>query len=229
MSLDANQDVSEIRLRIDVMSDARCDQRLQNCQVLPCCVVADEHEIFPSQRHGAQRAFGDIIVRAQFRVIQINKQGGPGGKCISDGLSHRAFWRMTVPLIEQPRMQRLEQRTCFAVSQLAVGLGSQNPGALRFVLIGAILRRDLGRAHPNGGLRVSPNLRLQGPDGEEPDIYLMGSRTRGSNFATASIQSVARASDIVAKQIKRNVTTLSVYKSETTSSNQSEQDKIGEM
>ena len=41
---------------------------------------------------------------------------------------------MTAPLNEEPRMQRLKQRTCLAVSQFAVGLGSQNSGALRFVL-----------------------------------------------------------------------------------------------
>ncbi len=134
MSLNANQHVSEKRLRIDVMSATTCEQRSQNCQVFPCCVVADEHKIFSYRRHGAQRAFGEITIWAQFRVSEVNKPVGPDGKCISDGPSHRAFRRTTAPLIEQPRMQRLEQRTCFALLQVAVDLGSQNPGALRFVL-----------------------------------------------------------------------------------------------
>ncbi len=68
-------------------------------------------------------------------------------------------------------------------------------------LIKAILRRDLGCAHPSGGLRVNSKLKLQRSQGEESDVYLMGSRTRGSTFATASIQSIARASETVAEQL----------------------------
>ena len=74
----------------------------------------------------------------------------------------------------------------------------------RSQLINALLRRGLGRAHPNGGLCVKQNLRLLRSDGEYHDVFLMGSRTRGSTFATASIRSIAHAGATVAKEITKD-------------------------
>lgn len=68
-------------------------------------------------------------------------------------------------------------------------------------LIHALLQRDLGRAHPSGGLCVKPNLQLLSCSGEEYEIFLMGSRTRGSTFATASIRSIAHAAASIAEEL----------------------------
>jgi hypothetical protein len=60
--VDAEQDITQIRERVDVVQVARRDQRVEASEIVAARGVADEQKIFPPESNDPQRALRGIVV-----------------------------------------------------------------------------------------------------------------------------------------------------------------------
>ena len=63
--VNADEDVGEIDLGIDVVSLAGSDERIEDHETPACLVVAEEERILPRQSDDSQRRFGGVVVNRE--------------------------------------------------------------------------------------------------------------------------------------------------------------------
>lgn len=89
MGLDTDQDVHEIVVRIDVVQLAGGHEALEDGEILPGFVVADEEKIVAPEREDPERSFAHVVVERDLWIIEEDGQRLPLIERVADGLAHR--------------------------------------------------------------------------------------------------------------------------------------------
>ena len=89
--LDAEQDVGEIDLRVDVVPLARGDERVENREAPPSAVVAEEERIFSQERDDPQRRLRCVVVDRDERVMEERDEARSLVFHVAERFAHRAL------------------------------------------------------------------------------------------------------------------------------------------
>ncbi len=110
MRADANGDVLDIFVGVDAVQEAGVANGLQRREIVPALVVADEQEVLAADGHGAQGAFGDVVVQGNERILKERGERFPLSVEIAQGLAERALRRRDRPSFVDPLRQRFNGR-----------------------------------------------------------------------------------------------------------------------
>ena len=90
---------------------------------LPTSVATDEQEIFSRNCNSAQQPLRQIVVDREPAVLDMAHQSIPAIERILQRLAERRLTRQPAPLLQYPRVQRLQQRLALRLARRAALLG----------------------------------------------------------------------------------------------------------
>ena len=90
---DFADDVGDVGLRLEVVHLCRLDDRVDHGGALAAGPRAGEQPILPTDRDGADRPFGDVVVDLETAVVEEASERLPALGAIADGLGRRRFGR----------------------------------------------------------------------------------------------------------------------------------------
>src|SRR5215217_241075 len=111
MRLHAQQHVSQVLLRVDVVDLAGGHQRVEASQVLSGGLVADKEKGFAAQGRLSQGALAAVVVQRQALVGDEAAQRVPLLQRVGNGPSLRPLRRMPRSLVLEPDAQAREEHT----------------------------------------------------------------------------------------------------------------------
>ncbi len=93
VSADAEQHISQVFDRVDVVGFAGGDQRIETGDVFSGVFVPDEEEVFATEGDDTEICFGAIVVGWHARAIEKDRELGPLPECVADGDAELALRR----------------------------------------------------------------------------------------------------------------------------------------
>ncbi len=139
VGLHAEQDVRQVRDRIDAMLLAGCHQSVEHTQINASLFVGHKKKIRPSQSDPSQCGLCLVVVWRQRRIPQKTTELSEVSGDVTQRLGQRGAGVEVTMLGACPPQQPREERTRARLSQFEMLLGSQNVGRLRFVFDGVEL------------------------------------------------------------------------------------------
>ena len=107
---DAEEQVSEIVLRVEAVELGALDQRIERSGAAAAGIGAGKQIILAANGDTAQGALGGIVVERQPAVIETTDQRGPARPHIAEGLGKFGFARKLAHRIVGPGVQRFGNR-----------------------------------------------------------------------------------------------------------------------
>ncbi len=155
MPLNAQQDVREVYLGIDLVCLAGGRQRVETGQVLPRGLVDDEEKVLLPQG-GLSLRLRAVVVQGQALILDEAREGRPLLEGVGIGLAQRTLGWEPRRLFFKPDVQSREDGGAVQLAQLAVGDGAHHVRVARLGLHSVELEDEvLGMARfGRGGQRV---------------------------------------------------------------------------
>ena len=111
MILQTREDVSEPRLRIDIVELGSLDQREDCSGAVTALVGAGEGPVMAAHDEGPDLPLGCVVGHAQPTVVEEARECHPSGEAVGDGLGDLALPGELGALFAQPSLQRDDERT----------------------------------------------------------------------------------------------------------------------
>ena len=106
---DARQHLAQIGFRIKAIELGRSDQAVNRCRTFAASIRSRKKVILPAQSHGAQGAFGGVVIYLQATVVAVTHQGIPERERILHRRRGIGLPRQLGQRCFQPGVQRLQQ------------------------------------------------------------------------------------------------------------------------
>jgi len=168
MLVDADQDVGEVDLGIDVVPLTRRHERIEHHESAPGGVVAEEERILSRQCDDSQRGLTGVVVNGHVRIVEECGQALPLVAHVTESIAHRTFRFEERGGLVSPRAKPFEHRSTLLFPKGEMLLGADDSFPLHFTLDEEQLEDDI---------ETTPRLGRTGERIEEvpPRVRLMPS------------------------------------------------------
>src|SRR5580658_10233162 len=130
----AEQDIGEVELGIDVVSHARRDERGQGHEAPACFVVAERERILPHEGDDSWRRLGGVVVYGDERVLEKRDEARPLVAHVTKRLAHCTAWFEERRHLLAPLLEAFDDRRAAPFSQREMLGSADDVPALRLSL-----------------------------------------------------------------------------------------------
>ena len=92
MSLNTNEQIANVLVRVHIVKSTRRDYRMEHREVLCVLGAPSEERSLSAESYDPQRALGGVVIESELRVKKKTFEAFALIGCIRESLRHLALW-----------------------------------------------------------------------------------------------------------------------------------------
>src|SRR5690348_2460187 len=111
MGLHAREHIGDVVDRVDTLLLARGDERVEDREVVPWILAANEEEVLPAESHAPERSLRDVVVWRDAREAEESAELAIVPEDVSNGAAHSGPRLEVMSVAARPAEQLREERS----------------------------------------------------------------------------------------------------------------------